>query len=193
MGVCQLINGIDGIQPGGQISSGVTVERSSLVVVAGILDAALRSWDVDRFAAKFQIEAATAMLRGYTEDRPRETPLPASALNGCRRLAPWQARRVKEFIDASLDVKIRVRDCAGEVGLSDGYFSIAFRVTFGATVCHYIRCLRVERAKQLMLDSDEPLSQIAVACGFADQAHYSRVFRDVVGISPNRWRRNNLP
>jgi AraC-like DNA-binding protein len=43
-----------------------------------------------------------------------------------------------------------------------------------------------------MLLSNESLTQIALACGFADQAHYCRVFRDVVGLTPNAWRRRNM-
>jgi AraC-like DNA-binding protein len=59
-------------------------------------------------------------------------------------------------------------------------------------VCDYIRRRRVERAQQLMLLSQESLAQIALACGFADQAHYCRVFRSVVGVSPSAWRRRNM-
>ena len=107
-------------------------------------------------------------------------------------LAPWQTRKVKEFIDLSLGSTIRLRDCASKARLSSSYFSHAFKATFGTTVCHYIRRRRVERAQQLMLSSKEPLSQIALACGFADQAHYCRVFRNVVGLSPKAWRRQNM-
>ena len=190
MDMSQLIKGTAGVQSGGQMIKG-TVERSSLTVVTGILDAALRTWDVDRFGAKSRVKAATAMLRDYTGDRGDETPLTGPTLNCCGSLAPWQARTVTAFIDASLHEKLRLRDCASKVGLSDNYFAQAFKVTFGMTVCRYIRCRRVEHAKRLMLLSNEPLSQIAIACGFADQAHYSRVFRDVMGVSPNRWRRTN--
>jgi len=59
-------------------------------------------------------------------------------------------------------------------------------------VIDYIQRRRVVRAQQMMLLSDQPLSQIAVACGFADQAHYCRVFRDIIGLSPNAWRRQNI-
>ena len=164
---------------------------SSLAVVSGFLDTALRLWDNDRIQAKSQIKVAAAMLRGYAED-PSTDGKSAEAPTNPRGLAPWQTRRVREFIDASLDSTIRLRDCAGKARLSTSYFSHAFKATFGTTVCHYIRRRRVERAQLLMLSSKEPLSQIALACGFADQAHYCRVFRDVVGLSPNVWRRQHM-
>jgi AraC-like DNA-binding protein len=55
---------------------------------------------------------------------------------------------------------------------------------------------RIEWAKRMMHESDEPLSQIALACGLADQAHFTRLFRKFVGMPPSQWRRctqgNNL-
>jgi AraC family transcriptional regulator len=162
-----------------------------LAVVSGFLDAALRLWEDDRTQAKSQIKVAAALLRGYTEDPFTEGKSAQSAADA-RGLAPWQTRKVREFIDASLDSTIRLRDCAGKARLSISYFSHAFKTTFGTTVCHYIRRRRIERAQQLMLSSREPLSQIALACGFADQAHYCRVFRNVVGRSPHTWRRQNM-
>ena len=191
MGVTQLIPGYDI----GELRSQVTYEpraaTASLAVVTGFLDDALRTWDEDRIRARSQIRLAAAMLRDYASNSAVDLPQAAAAPEG-RCLARWQARKVKEFIDASLDSKIRLRDCASRARLSASYFAHAFKATFGVTVCHYIRRRRIERAQQLMLTSHQPLSQIALACGFADQAHYCRVFRDVVGLSPNVWRRQHM-
>ena len=163
--------------------------HSSLATVTGFLDAALRMWDENHMEAKSRIKVAAAMLRGYGGDSGTGPRYPAES--DTRGLAPWQARKVRELIEGSLASTIRLRDCASRARLSDSYFSRAFKATFGSTVCGYIRRRRVERAKQLMLQSKEPLSQIALACGFADQAHYCRVFRNVVGFSPSAWRRRN--
>jgi len=191
MGVTQMIHGYEQLHSRNQSCYEPALDPAPLAVVTGFLDAALRLWDDDRSQAKSQIKVAAAMLRGYTDDAPADVKdAPVSA--GTCGLAPWQTRKVKEFIDASLDSTIRLRDCASKARLSASYFSHAFKATFGTTVCHYIRRRRVERAQRLMLLSSEPLSQIALACGFADQAHYCRVFRDVVGSSPNVWRRRNM-
>jgi AraC-like DNA-binding protein len=153
------------------------------------LDAALRIWDIDQAQAKSQIKMAAALLRGDANDRPVRAKPTARTLSG---LLPWQARKVREFIDGSLESKIRLQDCASKARLSTSHFSRAFKATFGTTVLDYIQRRRVERAQRMMLLSDQPLSRIAVACGFADQAHYCRVFRDVIGLSPNAWRRQNM-
>jgi AraC family transcriptional regulator len=166
------------------------LESSSVDTAMSFLDAALRIWDIDQAQAKSQIKIAAALLRGDADDLPvREKPTDR-ILTGL--LLPWQARKVREFIDGSLESKIRLQDCASKARLSASHFSRAFKATFGTTVIDYIQRRRVERAQQMMLLSDQPLSQIAVACGFGDQAHYCRVFRDVIGLSPNAWRRQNM-
>jgi len=191
MGMMQIIHEDRQIHTHNQYSYDGPSEHSSLKVVSGFLDAALRMWDDDHIQAKSQIKVAAAMLRGYTDGSSGggKQPPPLADTGG---LTPWQTRKVREFIDASLESPIRLRDCATEAHLSVSYFSLAFKATFGTTVCQYIRCRRIERAQRLMLLSREPLSQIALACGFGDQAHYCRVFRDVVGVSPNAWRRRNM-
>jgi AraC family transcriptional regulator len=191
MDAMQTIHGYGQIYSRSQSSRDSASELSSLAVVTGFLDAALRMWDDDHIQAKSQVKIATAMLRGFTDEPPAEARN-GTAPSDTRVLAPWQTRKVKEFIETSLDTTIRLRDCASKARLSASYFSHAFKATFGTTVCHYIRQRRIERAQQLMLLSNQPLSQIALACGFADQAHYCRVFRDMVGLNPKTWRRRNM-
>lgn len=159
----------------------------SLAAIAGrCLDIALQIWDQDQAQARSQIKVAAAILHANTDELPIGQRPPGPVGQG---LVPWQIRKVQGFIEASLDSKIRLRDCAGQTRLSASHFSRAFKATFGVTVLHYIHRRRVERAQQLMLTSEQTMAQIALSCGFADQAHYCRVFRAVVGLSPNRWRR----
>jgi AraC-like DNA-binding protein len=169
--------------------SGLQSERASVRLAIRFLDAALRIWDEDQTQAKSQIKAAAAMLRGKIDEVPMQDPPAGRASQG---LALWQVRKVEEFIDASLDSKIRLQDCADQTRLSASHFSRAFKATFGTTVLDYIHRRRIERSQQLMLMSEQSLSQIALSCGFADQAHYCRVFRAVAGVSPNAWRRQNM-
>ncbi len=185
MGIMQTIH------PCNQSIADVSLQYAPLAMASDFLDAALRMWDDDRIQAKSQVKVAAAMVRGYTDKSLADGKHAATPVDE-RGLAPWQARKVKEFIDASLASPIRLRDCASTAHLSASYFSQAFKRTFGTTVGRYIRCRRVEHAQRLMLLSHDSLSQIALACGFADQAHYCRVFRDVVGASPNAWRRRNM-
>jgi len=108
-------------------------------------------------------------------------------------LAPWQARRVVDHIDACLSQNLRLADLAAIARLSSSYFSRAFKGSFGKAPHAFIIERRIVRAQQAMLAADEPLSQIAIACGFADQAHLSRAFRRLTGRTPHAWRRARRP
>jgi AraC family transcriptional regulator len=104
-------------------------------------------------------------------------------------LARWQAKRITSYIEDKLDSSIRVTALAGVVQLSTSHFYRAFRKTFGEAPVAYVRKRRIQRAQELMLTSPLPLSQVAVECGMCDQPHLCRVFRRIVGINPNAWRR----
>jgi len=106
-------------------------------------------------------------------------------------LAPWQVKRVNDYIHAHLDGPIALRELAGVARLSCSHFSRAFKGAFGQSPHAFIMCERVELARQKMMDSHAPLSQIALSCGFADQAHLTRLFRRKVGFAPHQWRRAN--
>ena len=106
-------------------------------------------------------------------------------------LAPWQERRVKEMIAANLDGDIRLADLAAECRLSVGHFVRAFRRTANTTPYQWLLHQRIDHAKTLMRDGSQTLAEVALACGFADQSHFTRTFSRLVGMSPRSWRRRN--
>lgn len=106
-------------------------------------------------------------------------------------LAPWQARKVAIFIEGNLQARIRTIDLARQINLSSRYFSEAFRISFGLRPQAYILSRRLEQAKKLMATTENPLCEISLACGMADQSHLSRVFRAHFGRTPNYWRREH--
>jgi AraC family transcriptional regulator len=106
-------------------------------------------------------------------------------------LAPWQRRRAAELVAGHLDGSMRLATLAGECGLSVSHFARSFRAAFGTSAHQYLILTRVERAKELLSRSHEPLAAIALAVGFADQAALSRSFKRLVGLSPGRWRRES--
>jgi AraC-like DNA-binding protein len=104
-------------------------------------------------------------------------------------LAGWQVQRVTKHVDAALDSTIRARDCAKIVRLSTPHFSRSFKVSFGETFGNYVTRRRTERAQEMMIMTDQPLCEIALCCGFADQSHFTRVYRRRIGSNPGSWRR----
>ncbi|MBY0610973.1 MAG: AraC family transcriptional regulator [Beijerinckiaceae bacterium] len=104
-------------------------------------------------------------------------------------LAPWQERRVKEMLLADLSGNLTMTDMADACRLSCSHFSQVFRQSFGCTPHQWLLSQRVERSKQLILNTRQALSEIALATGFADQSHFTRVFTRCVKASPAAWRR----
>lgn len=107
-------------------------------------------------------------------------------------LAPWQRIAIERHIRNNIDGDLNVSDLAAVARLSKSYFAKAFRKSLGCTPHDYIVRLRIAAAQQLMIDTSEKLCQIALACGFCDQPHLSRTFRDLVGQTPKDWRRTQM-
>jgi AraC family transcriptional regulator len=109
--------------------------------------------------------------------------------SGCAGLAPWQLARVRRHIERHLGSRLTNAGLAALVGLNEDYFARAFKVSAGCPPHAYVVKRRIEHAKSLLLGGNLPLCQVALAAGFADQAHLSRRFRKTVGASPASWRR----
>lgn len=104
-------------------------------------------------------------------------------------LAPWQEKRAAEFLVAHVSEPFSMVELASACKLSRSYFIKAFKESFGRTPHRWLTEYRIARAKDL-LGFEMPIAEIAIACGFADQSHMTRVFTDLVGVSPGRYRRS---
>lgn len=153
-------------------------------VIADLLANAKQAFDRDRETARRCIVHAAAVVERIGQ-RMR-SPDGAAHTGG---LAPWQARRVRAFIDANLSERIMIGELSEVARLSSSHFSRAFKRTFGVAPYAFVLRRRMEHAQCLMLATETPLCQIALECGFADQSHFSRLFQRAMGTSPNEWRR----
>jgi len=89
----------------------------------------------------------------------------------------------------NLDGQVALSRVAEECGLSVRHFARAFRKSTGVPPYRWLLNQRVERAKELLCNPALPLTSIALACGFSDQSHFTRVFTATVRLSPGLWRR----
>jgi AraC-like DNA-binding protein len=105
-------------------------------------------------------------------------------------LAPWQLRRVFDYIEENLANDVSLSELAAIVDLSRAHFSRQFKTSTGLPPHRYQLALRIERAKNLLLQSNLSLKEVALSCGFFDQGHLSKSFRRLVGLSPGAWQRS---
>jgi AraC family transcriptional regulator len=103
-------------------------------------------------------------------------------------LAPWRMNRVIEFIDCNLAERIGLADVSAVSGLSRMHFAAQFRLTTGLRPHEYLLRRRIQRAQQLLCESDNAVLEIAQRVGFRNSAHFATVFKRLVGETPKRWR-----
>ncbi|PGH55648.1 AraC family transcriptional regulator [Azospirillum palustre] len=154
-------------------------------MVATLVTRALAVLDHDPDGARRCLDRLASLFIDR-RDEPAAVAAPPPSRGG---LTSWQLRRVTGHIEANIARPLRVETLAALVGLSSGHFTAAFKASTGETPHSYVIGRRVHLAQRLMLETDEPLCQIACACGFADQAHLTRLFGARVGQTPLRWRK----
>jgi AraC family transcriptional regulator len=149
--------------------------------VIALLDAAIGHLRQEQ-AAHGAILEATSLLRRQVDPRP-------AADEGKQCLLAWQARKVLDYIDSHITSRVLVADLCALVWRSEAHFSRSFRGTFGCSPHAFVVRRRVKLAARYMLSTDMSLSDIALACGFVDQAHLCKHFRVLAGETPAAWRR----
>ncbi len=107
-----------------------------------------------------------------------------------RKLSRSHEALAKNMFLENLKGDISILDVAKACNLSRGYFIHAFRETTGMTPYRWLQKERISRACELLRTSEMSLSDVATACGFADQSHFTRTFANTVGTTPGQWRRN---
>ena len=81
---------------------------------------------------------------------------------------------------------------AHHVGISADYLTDCFRQELGIPPITYIRRYRIRQACELLRNSDQPITQIALAVGFSDSAHFTRTFQREMKVTPRAYRHNKL-
>lgn len=106
-------------------------------------------------------------------------------------LPKWRLKRVTAYVEENLAESITLADMACAAGLSRMHFAAQFRVATGMRPHDYLLRRRIETAQQMMVESSDTLIQIALSVGFQTQAHFTTVFRKIVGETPFQWRSVN--
>ena len=98
-------------------------------------------------------------------------------------------KRVLDYVSEHFARPIQIEDMADVAGLSTSHFSRLFKSVIGHSPYQFLTRYRVERAEKMMRDPSQPLIDVAIACGFADQPHLTRMFKQHRGMTPRAWRK----
>ena len=98
--------------------------------------------------------------------------------------------KVFEFIEANFNRPLELKEVASKIGYSPAYLTNLVRQKTGRTVKQWIIELRMNKARQLLLDTDKAIAHIATDTGYTDTGYFIRQFKQLHGTSPNLWRNN---
>ncbi|MFA7603038.1 MAG: AraC family transcriptional regulator [Novosphingobium sp.] len=139
------------------------------------------------FGSEQMIEAASTMI---LVEMARLGRKPRDAATIAAGLAPWQMRRVRERISASLEQGYpRILELAGLCGVSRSHFMRMFKASTGQPVQGYIAAERLSAARRLLREDGHSVKEIAAILGFSSAGHFTNAFRRDAQITPSQFRR----
>jgi AraC family transcriptional regulator len=119
--------------------------------------------------------------------------LARSSSRVAKRGRPRWLRQAYDYVHAHFTEAIGLDDIAKSIGVHPVHLARMFRESYGLTLGEQVRALRIEFACTLLSTSDTRLAEIAFAAGFSDQAHFSKVFKQYIGITPSQYRLIHSP
>ncbi len=105
----------------------------------------------------------------------------------CLKPPVW-LKQARELLHARHTENLNFTSIADSFDVHPVYFSRVFRKFYGCTVGEYVRRLRVESASRQLINSNDSLVFIALACGFSDQSHFTKTFKNATGVTPAQYR-----
>ncbi len=121
------------------------------------------------------------VIQRYGEER-------TAALNFGAGFTAAQYKRVLDYVAEHYGQPLTIEDLARVAGMSTAQFSRLFKATVGDTPYQFLMDYRVEQARKLLGERERALIDIALSCGFADQPHFTRIFKRLTGQTPREFR-----
>jgi AraC family transcriptional regulator len=131
-------------------------------------------------------DSLTAAIAARLFERPKEAKGSASGLSAI------QLKDAMSYLEAKMPERVDLATLAQLAGLSQSHYSRAFKASTGLAPYQWQLQARIERAKDLLLNTNGSLQDVAEATGFGDAVHFGRTFRKTTGATPAAWRMDRL-
>lgn len=100
--------------------------------------------------------------------------------------------KILKHLHLNIESEISLKKLSQDLNLSQGYISNCFKKNMGITIMKYAKKIRIERAKVLLLTTNESILEIGLVLGFHDQSHFYKVFKEFTGTSPSKYRNEHF-
>ncbi|MDO5517860.1 MAG: AraC family transcriptional regulator [Clostridium sp.] len=100
--------------------------------------------------------------------------------------------RILKHLHLNIESNVSLKKLSNDLNLSQGYISDCFKKHMGITIMTYAKKIRIERAKVLLLTTNDSILDISLRLGFHDQSHFYKVFKSFTGVSPSQYRNENF-
>jgi AraC family transcriptional regulator len=141
-------------------------------------------------AGKLYGQAAAQMLAVHLLRHYTSPSVSVDIQERSQGFTPRQMNHLVDFILAHLNEDLSLEVLAQQVGFSSYHFARLFREATGETPHQFVQRQRIERAKQLLRETDVPLAHVALESGFANQSHLTRVLKRYLNLTPRVYRHN---
>lgn len=175
--------------PGAMVDLPGMPQESGAEVIGRLLQQALVGAQQMQGAPNHRVVEHIRLALSAHAEASTQVLAPVWPLRASGGLAAWQAAVAEKLILEKLDAQVLTATLAQACSLSRGHFSRLFKKTFGLPPHKWQRERRLDMAKRLLCDPRCALADIAISCGFNDQAHFTRVFKLMTKRTPVAWRR----
>ena len=124
----------------------------------------------------------TSLLRNL------QTKYSGSQVCGSHCLPVARARRI---VEDEYDQEITLEGVASRLGLNHTYLSTLFKEETGRAFTNFVQEVRVEKSKELLIQTRLPVLEVALSVGFSSQNYYSRIFKKLTGCTPSEFRKQS--
>lgn len=163
-------------------------DHSPVLSSPGEVPGLASSWLANRLVREFRADddIAPLAIEGVLLEILAESA--RAMIEGNASNAPAWLRRVREALDDSYLLAPSLAELASIAGVHPVHLSREFRKHFQSTIGEFIRKRRIEHASQLLSNTETPLSEVALTCGFSDQSHFCAMFKTHTGLTPAKFR-----
>jgi AraC family transcriptional regulator len=176
------------------ISEAVETEKIELIPQLKLRDPLIQEIGL---ALKAELEVGGADSRLYAESMATALSLHLlrryfsrkQQIRSCTGGLPkYRLRKVIDYIQEHLDQNLTLAELATAVQMSPHYFASLFKQSMGLTPHQYVTKCRIQKAKQLLRQTELPIIEICQEVGFESQSHFTRVFRQQNAMTPKAYR-----